>query len=145
MCLSSIWRSTRLRIGEKRITLSEQRREDGRRPDPDELLRRVNEERERKGRAKLKVFFGFAPGVGKTYAMLESAQRLKSQGVDVVIGAVETHGRQETLALCEGLEVLPRRRVEHRGAVLEEFDLERALARKPAVLLLDELAHTNAE
>src|SRR6188472_379571 len=112
MCSSSISRSIwlvelarapegALRPDEEESTLSEQRREDGQRPDPDELLRRVNAERERKERAKLKVFFGFAPGVGKTYAMLESAQRLKSQGVDVVVGAVETHGRQETLALCE--------------------------------------------
>jgi two-component system sensor histidine kinase KdpD len=119
--------------------------DDEQRPDPDALLRRVNAETERALRVKLKIFFGFAPGVGKTYAMLESAQRLKEQGLDVVIGAVETHGRAETLALCEGLEILPRRKVVHRGSVLEEFDLERALARRPRVLLLDELAHTNAE
>ena len=122
--------------------MDEQRRDNLERPDPDALLRRVSAERER---AKLKVFFGFAPGVGKTYAMLESAHRLKSQGVDVVVGAVETHGRSETEQLCQGLELLPRHQVPHRGITLSEFDLERALSRKPQVLLLDELAHTNAE
>ena len=113
------------------------------RPDPDSLLRRVQAEEERSSRAALKVFFGFAPGVGKTYTMLESAQRLKAQGVDVVVGYVETHGRQETADLLDGLEVLPRRDISYRGTTLSEFDLDRALARKPQVLLLDELAHTN--
>ena len=113
------------------------------RPDPDSLLRRVQAEEERSSRAALKVFFGFAPGVGKTYTMLESAQRLKAQGVDVVAGYVETHGRQETADLLDGLEVLPRRDISYRGTTLSEFDLDRALARKPQVLLLDELAHTN--
>ncbi|MFT3925657.1 MAG: sensor histidine kinase KdpD [Myxococcales bacterium] len=125
--------------------MGEQRRDALGRPDPDELLRRLNAERERAERGKFKVFFGFAPGVGKTYAMLESAHRLKGQGIDVVVGAVETHGRTETEKLCVGLEVLPRREVLHRGTTLHEFDLERALVRKPQVLLLDELAHTNAE
>ncbi len=111
------------------------------RPDPDVLLERVKESE----RARLKLFFGFAPGVGKTYAMLESARRLKARGVDVVVGLVETHGRSETAALLEGLEVLPRRTIEYRGRKVTEFDLERALTRKPAVLLLDELAHTNVE
>lgn len=114
-----------------------------RRPDPDALLRRVTAD-DRK-RTRLKVFFGFAPGVGKTFAMLESARRLKSQKIDVVVGIVETHGRSETAALLEGLEVLPRKELEYRGRTLPEFDLERALARKPQVLLLDELAHTNVE
>ncbi len=114
-----------------------------RRPDPDALLRRVTAD-ERK-RTRLKLFFGFAPGVGKTFAMLESARRLAAQGVDVVVGLVETHGRQETASLLEGLEVLPRKKLEYRGRQLEEFDLERALTRKPRVLLLDELAHTNVE
>ncbi len=114
------------------------------RPDPDALLRRVSAEEAREKRAKLKIFFGFAPGVGKTYAMLESAQRLRAQGVDVVIGCVETHGRKETEERVAGLPVLPRRIVEHRGTRLEELDLEAALARKPALLLIDELAHTNA-
>ncbi|MCC6528259.1 MAG: sensor histidine kinase KdpD, partial [Polyangiaceae bacterium] len=114
------------------------------RPDPDALLRRVNAEEERARRAKLKLYFGFAPGVGKTYAMLEVAQRLRAEGVDVVVGCVETHGRAETTALALGLEVVPRRIVPYRGTTLEELDLEAALARRPAVLLLDELAHTNA-
>lgn len=114
-----------------------------RRPDPDALLRRVTADEHK--RTRLKLFFGFAPGVGKTFAMLESARRLAAQGVDVVVGLVETHGRQETASLLEGLEVLPRKKLEHRGRQLEEFDLERALLRKPKVLLLDELAHTNVE
>ncbi len=114
------------------------------RPNPDALLERVRAEEERQKRATLKIFFGFAPGVGKTYAMLESARRLRAQGVDVVVGCVETHGRAETAELVEGLEVLPRLEVEYRGTRLAEFDLDRALARRPRVLLLDELAHTNA-
>lgn len=113
------------------------------RPDPDSLLRRARAEEERASRAKLRIFFGFAPGVGKTYAMLESAQRLAAQGIDLVVGAVETHGRKETETLVQGLEILPRKRFPYRGRELEEFDLDAALARKPAVLLLDELAHTN--
>jgi two-component system sensor histidine kinase KdpD len=114
------------------------------RADPDVLLKRVNDLEARSRRAKFKVFLGFAPGVGKTYAMLDAARRLHADGVDVVVGCVETHGRPETEALVVGLPVLPRREIEHRGVVLREFDLEGALARKPAVLLLDELAHTNA-
>ncbi|MGV3621807.1 MAG: DUF4118 domain-containing protein [Archangium sp.] len=113
------------------------------RPDPDALLQRVTADERR--RTQLKVFFGFAPGVGKTFAMLESAHRLKAQGVDVAVGIVETHGRSETAALLDGLEVLPRRSIEYRGKTLGEFDLERALTREPKVLLLDELAHTNVE
>jgi two-component system sensor histidine kinase KdpD len=113
------------------------------RPDPDALLRRVaGEETRRRGR--LKVFFGASPGVGKTYAMLEAAQRMRGTGVDVVIGWVETHGRAETAALAEGIPRLPLREVEYRGVSLREFDLDAALARRPALLLLDELAHTNA-
>jgi len=118
--------------------------EAGRRADPDALLKRVGESEARKTRAKLKVYFGFAPGVGKTYAMLEAAQRLRDEGTDVVVGCVETHGRPETEALLDGLGLLPRIPIEQRGVVLREFDLEAALARKPALLLLDELAHTNA-
>ncbi len=114
------------------------------RADPDDLLRRVNESEAKSRRVKLKIFFGFAPGVGKTFAMLEAARRLKGDGVDVVVGCVETHGRHETEELLEGLPILPRQRIEHREVVLREFDLEGALARRPAVLLLDELAHTNA-
>ncbi|TBR36618.1 MULTISPECIES: sensor histidine kinase [Dyella] len=92
---------------------------------------------------RLKVFLGAAPGVGKTFAMLSAARELKRQGVDVVVGLVETHGRPETAALMEGLEILPRRTVNYRGRDFTEFDLDAALARKPAVLLVDELAHTN--
>jgi two-component system sensor histidine kinase KdpD len=114
------------------------------RPDPDQLLARVRQESARSGRGRLKVFFGAAPGVGKTYAMLEAARALRAEGTDVVAGVVETHGRAETERLLEGLEVLPRRRIEYRGVTLGEFDLDAALARRPAVILVDELAHTNA-
>jgi two-component system sensor histidine kinase KdpD len=114
------------------------------RPDPEALLARIEEERARAARGRLKIFFGASPGVGKTYAMLAEAQRLREQGRDVAIGVVETHGRNETARLLVGLDVLPRKAVEYRGRVLEEFDLDAALARKPAVLLVDELAHSNA-
>ena len=93
---------------------------------------------------RLKIYLGFAAGVGKTYKMLQEGQRLKRSGVDVVIGVVETHGRAETLALVDGLEQVPRRKVEYRGVVLEEMDLDAILARRPNVCLVDELAHTNA-
>jgi two-component system, OmpR family, sensor histidine kinase KdpD len=116
-----------------------------RRPDPDELLRRVQREEAEAKRGKLKVFFGFAPGVGKTYRMLQVARDLVSdQKLDVVVGVVETHRRTETAAMTLGLELLPRRRVEYRGRMLDELDLDAALARKPQLLLVDELAHTNA-
>jgi len=115
------------------------------RPDPDALLLRVKEEEARKRRGKLKIFFGFAPGVGKTYRMLQVARDLVAdQKQDVVVGLVETHRRRETASLVLGLELLPRRKVEHRGRVLEEFDLDAALARRPALVIVDELAHTNA-
>ena len=114
------------------------------RPDPDQLLQRVRKEEERKREGQLKIFFGAAPGVGKTYAMLEAARQKKPEGVEIVVGLVETHGRKETEALLEGLEVLPRRNVEYRGTLLKEFDLDAALRRKPAIMLVDELAHTNA-
>ncbi|MDI1436489.1 DUF4118 domain-containing protein [Polyangium sorediatum] len=114
------------------------------RPDPDALVRRAHAEEGREHRARLRVFFGFAPGVGKTYRMLQVArERALEQKVDVVAGIVETHGRAETEALLEGLDVLPRRKVEYRGRALDEFDLDAALARRPGLLLLDELAHTN--
>jgi two-component system sensor histidine kinase KdpD len=114
------------------------------RPDPDALLARVREEQARQLRGKLKVFFGAAAGVGKTYAMLEAARAQKVAGVDVVIGWVETHGRAETEALLTGLEQLPPRAVEYRDTTLHEFDLDAALARRPTLILVDELAHTNA-
>ena len=116
-----------------------------RRPDPDTLLRRVQAEEAKQARGKLKVFFGATAGVGKTYAMLQAAHEQRSDGVDVVIGWVETHGRVETEALLEGLTMLPPRVVEHRGTILQEFDLDAALARRPQLILMDELAHTNAQ
>jgi len=115
-----------------------------RRPDPEALLAEVREQERRAGRGRLKIFFGASPGVGKTYAMLEDARAKRREGVDVVVGVVETHGRAETTALLEGLEILPRRPIEYRGITLHEFDLEGALARRPTLLLVDELAHTNA-
>jgi two-component system sensor histidine kinase KdpD len=115
-----------------------------RRPDPDELLARVKEAETRQGRGRLKIFFGAAAGVGKTYAMLDAAREQRGQGVDVVVGWIETHGRAETEALLGDLEILARRRVDYRGTTLAEFDLDAALARRPALTLVDELAHTNA-
>ena len=115
-----------------------------RRPDPDELLARVQEEEARRKHGKLKIFYGAAPGVGKTYTMLEAARARRAEGVDIVIGWVETHGRRETEALLEGLEILPRRQLSYRGKRLEEFDLDLALERRPTVIVVDELAHTNA-
>ena len=117
--------------------------DDGR-PDPDALLAATVAAATEAQRGKLKIFFGASPGVGKTYGMLLEARRLRAEGLDVVVGVIETHGRSDTAALLEGLEVLPRKRVEHRGRVLEEFDLDAALKRRPAMLLVDELAHTNA-
>lgn len=113
------------------------------RPDPDQLLSAVQAEQSKRGR--LKIFFGYAAGVGKTYAMLTAARREQEHGVDVVIGYVEPHGRSETEALTQGLQALPTRSLEYRGVTLQEFDLDAALARKPELLLVDELAHTNAE
>ena len=110
------------------------------RPDPDSLLAVAR----REGRGKLKIFLGAAPGVGKTYAMLSGARRLAREGANIVIGLVETHGRAETIALLEGLEILPRRNVDYRGRTIDEFDIDGALARKPALIVVDELAHTNA-
>jgi two-component system sensor histidine kinase KdpD len=114
------------------------------RPDPDAILRRIQAETQRESRARLKIYLGFAPGVGKTFAMLERARELAAAGEDVVVGWVDTHGRYDTAALLLGLEILPRRRVAYRERELSEFDLDAALARKPGILLLDELAHTNA-
>ena len=113
------------------------------RPDPDALLARVQEDEARAQRGRLKIFFGATAGVGKSYAMLESTRKQASEGVDVVVGYVELHGRVETEALLEGLEILPAQRIEHRGIALREFDLDGALARKPQLIVVDELAHTN--
>ncbi|MBL9078828.1 MAG: sensor histidine kinase KdpD [Planctomycetes bacterium] len=114
------------------------------RPDPDRLLAQVQHEEERNRRGRLKIYLGAAPGVGKTFAMLSAARRRVAQGLETVVGCVETHGRSETAALLQGLEVLPRRAIEYRGTQLAEFDLDAALRRRPALLLVDELAHTNA-
>jgi two-component system sensor histidine kinase KdpD len=114
------------------------------RPNPDTLLAALEREDARKKRGKLKVFFGMAPGVGKTYAMLEAARRELAAGRDVVIGYVETHGRKETDALTEGLPALPRLKLEYRAVALTEMDLDALLARRPQLALVDEFAHTNA-
>jgi two-component system sensor histidine kinase KdpD len=113
------------------------------RPDPDALLARVQREEEKAKRGKLKIFFGATAGVGKTYAMLEDARNLNRKGADVVVGYVEPHGRAETEALLEGLEHLPYLQISYRGRVLRDFDLDSGLARKPEILLVDELAHSN--
>jgi two-component system, OmpR family, sensor histidine kinase KdpD len=97
----------------------------------------------RSQRGRLKVYLGYGPGVGKTYQMLSEAQRLKREGIDVVVGFVETHGRAETVKMVEGLEVIPRRQVEYRGIVVEEMDVDAVIARHPEVAIVDELAHTN--
>src|SRR5579872_5897939 len=110
------------------------------RPSPDALLAAAESEH----RGRHKIFLGAAPGVGKTYEMLQDAHAQRRDGVDVVIGIVETHGRPETEALVAGLEAMPRRRVEYKGRTLEEMDLDAVLARRPHLVLVDELAHTNA-
>jgi two-component system sensor histidine kinase KdpD len=114
------------------------------RPDPDRLLEQVQAEEQRARRGKLKIFLGYAAGVGKTYAMLEAAHQRLAEGVDVVVAYVETHGRAETELLLQGLEMVPRRQIEYRGMVLAEMDGDALLARRPQLALVDELAHTNA-
>lgn len=116
----------------------------GERPDPDALLAEVHRDEERSARGRLTIFFGAAPGVGKTYAMLESARLEREEGRDVCVGVVETHGRYDTGALLLGLELLPRKIFLHGGVKLEELDLDAVLARRPGLVLVDELAHTNA-
>lgn len=113
------------------------------RPNPDALLARVAADEAASTRGKLKIFFGAAPGVGKTYAMLEAGRKLAKQGLDVVVGYVEPHVRPDTQSLVLGLDVLPRRTIEYRGRMIVEFDLDAALERHPQLLLVDELAHTN--
>ena len=115
------------------------------RPDPDQLLEQIREGESRARRGKLRIYFGASAGVGKTYAMLSAAQRERKAGRQVLVGVVETHGRSETAELLAGLPVLPLRDVPYRGRTLPEFDLDAALARKPAVLLVDELAHSNVD
>jgi len=110
------------------------------RPSPEALLAQAVKE----ARGRLKIFLGAAPGVGKTYEMLQAAQAKRREGVDVVVGVVETHGRAETQALLAELETVPRRRIDYKGRVLDEMDLDAILARRPKLVLVDELAHTNA-
>jgi len=119
-------------------------RDPSERPDPDALLQRMQEEGARAARGKLRVYFGASAGVGKTYAMLSAARALHAEGVDIVVGVVETHGRAETEGLLEGLERLPAKVVPYRERELREFDLDGALARRPTLILVDELAHSNA-
>src|SRR5712675_2341918 len=110
------------------------------RPSPEALLAAAKQE----GRGRLKIFLGAAPGVGKTYEMLLSAQAKRRDGIDVVVGVVEPHGRRETEALLQDLEVIPRQQVEYKGHLLAEMDLDGILARRPRLVLVDELAHTSA-
>src|SRR5215469_14072213 len=110
------------------------------RPSPDALLQQAAKEL----RGRLKIFLGAAPGVGKTFEMLATARIKREQGADIIVGVVETHGRKETAALLEGLEVVPRKRVDYKGHLLDEMDIDAILKRRPAIALVDELAHTNA-
>jgi two-component system sensor histidine kinase KdpD len=119
--------------------LSEQR------PDPDLLLAKVNEDEKRAQRGRLRIYFGSSAGVGKTYAMLAAARKLRADGRNVLVGVVETHGRSETAALLEDLPILPPRIISHRGKALSEFDLDGALLRRPSLILVDELAHSNVQ
>src|SRR5215469_13884102 len=122
--------------------MAEQRSHSDQRPSPEALLEVARREERRSGR--LKIFVGAAPGVGKTYEMLQQARARKQDGYDVAVGVVETHGREETQALLDGLEIIPRKRLEYRGQWLEELDLDAMIARHPQIALVDELAHTNA-
>ena len=123
--------------------MADQRRDPDQRPSPEALLEAARREESRIG--KLRIFVGAAPGVGKTYTMLETARARKKDGYDVVVGVVETHGRKETEALLENIEVIPRRQVEYKGRALAEMDLDAIIARRPQIAIVDELAHTNAE
>ena len=123
--------------------MADPRRDTEHRPSPEALLEAARREERRVG--KLRIFVGAAPGVGKTYEMLQQAQARKKDGYDVVVGIVETHGRKETEALLSGLEIIPRRNVEYKGTLLTEMDLDAIIARHPQMVLVDELAHTNAE
>ena len=122
--------------------MADQRRELDQRPSPEALLEAARREESRIG--KLKIFVGAAPGVGKTYEMLQQARARSKDGYDIVVGVVETHGRKETEALLDGLDIIPRRRIEYKGQWLEEMDLDAIIARRPQIVLVDELAHTNA-
>ncbi len=118
--------------------------QDNIRPDPDELLASLKFEEEKSKRGKLKIFFGMCAGVGKTFSMLQSSRIDKSKGKDIVIGYIETHHRKETEELVEGFEIIPRKTYEYKGTTLQEVDIEAIITRKPQVVLIDELAHTNA-
>ena len=122
--------------------MQDRRRDPDQRPSPEALLEAAR--REEGGSGKLKIFVGAAPGVGKTYEMLQSARAKEKEGVDLVVGVVETHGRAETKALLAGLEVIPRKHIDYRGQVLDEMDIDAIIARRPQLALVDELAHTNA-
>ncbi len=122
--------------------MAQQRRDSEQRPSPEALLEAARREHAEAGR--LKIFVGAAPGVGKTYEMLQSAHARKKAGIDVVVGIVETHGRPETEALLQGLEIIPRKRIVYKGQTVEEMDLDALIARRPQLALVDELAHTNA-
>src|SRR5450631_2957013 len=113
------------------------------RPTPEAMLALAQRESAARQRGRLKVFLGAAPGVGKTYGMLSAARQAKTEGIDVLAGIVETHGRAETEAMLAGLAVLPRKAIEYHQHVLSDFDIDAALARKPALVLVDELAHSN--
>jgi two-component system sensor histidine kinase KdpD len=115
------------------------------RPDPDLLLAKVKQQEAEAHRGRLRIYFGSSAGVGKTYAMLVAARKLKSEGRDVVIGIVETHGRSETAALIGDLDLLPPKAILYRGKELSEFDLDAALLRHPSLILVDELAHSNVQ
>jgi two-component system sensor histidine kinase KdpD len=117
--------------------------DDGR-PNPDELLSKINEETKKESKGKLKIFFGYAAGVGKTYAMLQEARKRNEEGSDVVVALAETHGRKETEALLDGLEQIPRKKVKHENVELTEMDIDAVLIRRPQLVIVDELAHTNA-
>src|SRR5882757_4099905 len=122
--------------------MADARRDSDQRPSPEALLEAARREEGRVG--KLRIFVGAAPGVGKTYEMLQQARARKNDGYDIVVGVVETHGRKETQALLDGFEIIPRRRLEYKGQWLEEMDLDAIIARRPQIVLVDELAHTNA-
>ncbi len=115
------------------------------RPDPDALLAKVTHEEARAQRGKLRIYFGSSAGVGKTYAMLVAARKLRAEGRDLLLGVIETHGRAETEALLSELPALPPRASVYRGKLLTEFDLDAALLRAPSLILVDELAHSNIQ
>ena len=126
-----------VRKGEKQMEMSRQ--------DPDQLAHVIRKDMPNGSRGKLKIFFGYAAGVGKTYAMLQAAHQAKERGIDVVAGYIEPHARPQTTALLCGLEQIPIKQIKHDGIFLREFDIDAALKRKPEIILVDEFAHTNAE